>query len=80
MPSDASTKRRDGNVGSPCSCAPPSAVSPRCTTANAHSASEPVDGRRQREVRAQPMVARPVVELVRDAEEALAGAQLERGA
>ena len=39
-----------------------------------------VDRRGQREVRAQPMVARAVVELVRDAQEALAGAQLERGA
>ena len=39
-----------------------------------------VDRRGQREVRAQPVVARLVVELVRDAEEAFAGAQLERRA
>ena len=38
------------------------------------------DRRRQREVRAQPVVARAVVELVRDAEEPLAGAELERRA
>ena len=39
-----------------------------------------VDRRGQREVRAQAVVARAVVELVRDAQEPLAGAQLERGA
>ena len=38
------------------------------------------DARGQREVRAQSMIARAVVELVRDAQEALAGAQLERRA
>ena len=36
----ALTKRRDGNVGRPSSSDRPSAVSPRRTTANAHSASE----------------------------------------
>ena len=41
-------------------------------------AGAPASGKR--EVRAQPMIARPVVELVRDAEEPFAGAQLERGA
>ena len=52
---------------------------PRCTTANAHSASEPATARGEREVRAEPVVARSVVELVRDPQEALAGAELERG-
>ena len=34
----ALTKRREGNVGSPVSVGPPSAVSPRSTTVKAHSA------------------------------------------
>ncbi len=39
-----------------------------------------VDGYREREVRAQPVVARPVVDLVGDAHERLVGAELERRA
>ncbi len=74
VPSDASTKRRDGNVGSPNSWTPPSAVRPRLTTANAHSASEPSTGAGSGKCAREPMVARVVVDLVRHPQESLTGA------
>ena len=80
MPSDASTKRRDGNVGQAelvhAALGREAAVHDRERALRVGA----VDRGGQREVRAQAVVACAVVDLVRDAQEPFAGPELERGA